>query len=157
MTKVGKSARYALYAAMELARGGEGGQVTAAEVAARFSIPPAVMAKVFQQLVRAGLVTGIRGSRGGYRLARAPSALTVLDILDVFEPRRAPGSCLLDGERPDRCGHDAACRLRRLFDEVDELARCTFASITLETLVGRRGVGASASLVALPRDRVEGS
>jgi Rrf2 family protein len=152
MTRVGKSARYALYAAMELARGGEGGQVTAAEVSARFSIPPAVMAKVFQQMVRAGLATGIRGSRGGYRLVRHPSEVTVLDVLDAFERRRAPGSCLLDGERPERCGHDAACRLRRLFDEVDELARCTFASISLETLVGRTGMAASGALVAAPGD-----
>jgi Rrf2 family protein len=139
MTRVGKSARYALYAAMEMARTGEGGQVTAAEVAERYSIPPAVMAKVFQTLVRAGLATGIRGSRGGYRLARSPSELTVFDILDVFEPHRATGSCLLDGELSGRCGHDATCRLRRLFDEVDELVRCTFASISLETLVGQRG------------------
>ena len=156
MTRVGKSARYALYAAMELARGGEGGQVTAAEVAARFSIPPAVMAKVFQQMVRAGLVTGTRGSRGGYRLARKPAEMTVLDVLDAFEPRRTPGSCLLDGERPDRCGHDATCRLRRLFDEVDELARCTFASISLETLVGRPGGVAPTTLVPLPGDRAQG-
>lgn len=138
MTKVGKSARYALYAAMDLVRAGEGGQVTAAEVAARFSIPPAVMAKVFQQMVRGGLATGTRGSRGGYRLARKASEVTVLDVLDVFEPRRSEGACLLDGEPPERCGHAAECRLRRLFDEVDELARCTFASISLETLTGRR-------------------
>lgn len=135
MMNVGKSARYALYAGMELARAGERGQVTAAEVAARYTIPPAVLAKVLQKLVRAGLAVGSRGSKGGYRLASKPSQVTVLDILECFEPRREPGACLLDPERPQPCDREESCRLRRLFDEVDELARCTFASITLETLV----------------------
>jgi len=136
MTKIGKSARYALYAAMELTRAGEQGQVTAAEVAARYAIPPAVLAKVLQKLVRAGLAVGARGSKGGYRLAEKPSRVTVLDVLEAFEPRRPPGACLLDLERGEACAPGADCRLRRLFDEVDQLGRATFASITLETLVG---------------------
>jgi Rrf2 family protein len=125
---VGKSARYALYAAMGLARAGPGGQVTSAEIAERYGIPTAVMAKVFQQLVRRGLAVGTRGPRGGYRLARKGSSITVLDVLDAFESARAPGSL----------GYDADGRLRRVFDEVDELVRCTFASIALDTLVGHR-------------------
>jgi len=136
MMQIGKSARYALYAAMDLARAGEQGQVTAAEVAARYAIPPAVLAKVLQRLVRAGLAVGSRGSRGGYRLADKPSRVTVLDVLQAFEPRRRPGACLLDPQRDEACRLEAGCRLRRLFDEVDELGRATFASITLETLVG---------------------
>ncbi len=135
MMRIGKSARYALYAAMELARDGEAGQVTAAEVAARYSIPPAVLAKVLQRLVRAGLAVGSRGSKGGYRLATKASRLTVLDVLEAFEPTRTPGACLLDSDRGGGCDRRNRCRLRRLFDEVDELARSTFASITLETLV----------------------
>jgi Rrf2 family protein len=135
MMKIGKSARYALYAAMDLARVGESGRVTAAEVAARYAIPPAVLAKVLQGLVRAGLAVGSRGSKGGYRLARKSSQMTVLEVLEAFEPRREPGACLLDPDRPGSCGQGATCRLRWLFDEVDELARSTFASITLETLV----------------------
>lgn len=128
---VGKSARYALYAVMGLAQAGPGGQVTSAEIAERYGIPTAVMAKVFQQLVRRGLAVGMRGPRGGYRLAREASSITVLDVLDAFEPHRMPGSP----------GHDADGRLRRVFDEVDELVRCTFASIALDTLVGRRPLG----------------
>lgn len=126
MTGLSKSALYALHAALDLARAGDGEPVTAAGVAARHAIPPAVLAKVFQQLVRAGLVTGIRGSRGGHRLARPAARITVLDVLDVFDPRHAPGKSLREA------------RLARLFEEVDELVRCTYASITLETLAGRR-------------------
>jgi Rrf2 family iron-sulfur cluster assembly transcriptional regulator len=65
-----KSTRYALYAAMEMARSGEGAQVTAAEVAERYAVPGTVLAKIFQQLARGGLAVSTRGTGGGYQLAR---------------------------------------------------------------------------------------
>jgi len=137
MMRLSKATRYALYAAMELAGADGEGQVTAGEVAGRYGIPATVQAKVFQQLVRSGLAVGIRGSGGGYRLAGRPSRVTVLDVIEAMEPRRDPGGCLLHDADPAQCPRQPDCRLRDLFDEVDELARCTFASITLETLVRR--------------------
>ena len=133
-----KSTRYALYAAMELARAGPGGQVTVTHVAARYSIPVAVLAKVLQRLVRSGIAVGTRGVRGGYSLVKKPSELTVLDVIEVFEPARPPEQCLLRGEEEGPCEEHTLCRLRRLCDEVEEQARCTYASVTLDTLVGNR-------------------
>ena len=138
MMKLNKSTRYALYAAMELARCDDAEPVTVSRVAERFSIPAAVLAKVLQQLVRAGIAVGTRGSGGGYRLARPPSRVTMADVIEAFEPARARGGCLLGeaGDRPCTIVEDD-CRLRAMLDEVDEMARSTFASITLETLVAR--------------------
>jgi len=134
-----KSTRYALYAAMEMALAGAQDTVTVSEVAGRYGVSEGALAKVFQQLVRAGIAIGTRGVGGGYRLSRPASRVTVLEVLDVFERSRPPGRCLLtDGADP--CDTYPACRLGRLFDEVDEMARNTFASITLETLV-RQGAG----------------
>ena len=118
---------------------GNGRTVTVSEVATRYRIPEGALAKVFQQLVRAGVAVGTRGAGGGYRIARPPSELTVLDVVRVFEPPRSPGQCLLGdgtGGGTGDCDVYAACRLRRLFDEVEGLARNTFASVSLETLVG---------------------
>lgn len=143
-----KSTRYALYAAMEMAADPERA-VTVAGVARRYRVPAGALAKVLQQLVRSGLALGTRGVGGGYRLARRPSVVTVLDVLNVFEPPRTPGGCLLS-ELPADCDLAHACRLRQLFDEVDEVSRNTFASITLETLVGRRGAGRAAGTAAGP-------
>ena len=98
------------------------------------SISETALAKVLQQLVRAGASIGSRGVGGGYRLARSPHELTVLDIIEAFEPPREPQQCLLDDE-PGECHDHTNCRLRRLFDEVDEMARATFASTSLSTLV----------------------
>ena len=129
-----KSTRYALYASMEMALAEGDEPVTVAQVAERYAIPESALAKVFQQLVRAGVAGGTRGVGGGYRLSKPPSAITVLDVIRVFEPTREHGECLLADAGAD-CGRHERCRLARLFDEVDLLARNTFASVTLETLV----------------------
>lgn len=132
---VTKSTRYALYAAAEMAMAGDG-LVTVAAVAKRYGIPEGALAKVFQQLVRSGLATGTRGIGGGYRLSRRASKITVLEVLHVFERPRQAGACLLhDG--PGSCPQSSACQLHWLFSEVDELVRCTYESVTLETLVRR--------------------
>jgi Rrf2 family protein len=133
--RLAKSTRYALAAALDMTETWESGlPVTAAEVAARHAAPEDVVAKVFQRLVRAGIARGTRGVRGGYRLATKPSALTVLDVMQVFEP-----SSIASRESGDRPGDR---RLERLFDEVDELVSSTFASIALSTLAGVRRRGA---------------
>ena len=128
-----RSTLYALYAAMDLASTAE--TVTVASVADRYGLPPGALAKVFQQLVRAGLAVGARGVGGGYRLARPPSEITVLDVISVFDAPRANGHFLL-GERSDAArAQPADERLSRLFDEVAEVVSSTFASVTLDTLV----------------------
>jgi Rrf2 family protein len=103
--------------------------VTAAEVARRHGIPPTMLAKVFQRLVRAGIAVGHRGVGGGYRLARDASEVTVLQVLDAFEP---PAS--RDPVDPDGGGRFVESRLLALLEEVDETVRCTFASVSLATL-----------------------
>jgi Rrf2 family protein len=129
-----KFSRYALYATLEMARAGDR-PVTVGQVAIPHQIPLTALAKVFQQLVRAGLAVGSRGIGGGYRLARPRSEITVLDVVTVFEALRPPGHDLLHAKTDGGPGLPHTVRLRRLFDEVDEGTRATLASVTLDTLV----------------------
>ena len=146
---ISKSTRYALYAAAEMATA-NGGPTTVAAVAERYGIPEGALAKVFQQLVRAGMATGTRGIGGGYRLALPASRITVLDIMRVFERPRADGSCLLHDGPGATCPDTATCQLNWLFTEVDELVRSTYESVTLATLV-RRGSRPAALTIDAPR------
>jgi len=150
----GKSARYALHAALEMALSPDE-PVTVASVAAGFGIPPTALAKVFQQLVRAGLALGTRGVGGGYRLARRANDVSVLDVLSAFAPQPSAGRCLV-AERPDGACPRLGCGLRQLFDEADELLRCTFASVSLETLA-RRTRAASARPIPAARSAARGA
>ena len=135
MAALSKSTCYGLYAMAEMATAGTD-PVTVAGVAARYRIPAGALAKVFQQLVRARLALGTRGIGGGYRLARSASHITVLDVLEVFEPPRASGPCLLH-RPPHTCPPRSACRIQWLFTEVDQLVRSTYESVTIDTLVKR--------------------
>ncbi len=151
--RLNKSTRYALYAATEMAAASD--RVTVGAVAKRYRIPLGALAKVFQQLVRAGIATGTRGIGGGYRLARSPRDLTMLDVVQVYEPtRNGTTECPVNGSTPKDCAVFPTCRLRHLFDEVDEMVRCTFASVSLETLVGGpRPLGADSPPESRPARR----
>jgi len=136
--RLSKSARYALYAAGSMAAAGDR-PVTVGEIAALHGIPPPALAKVFQQLVRVGLAAGTRGVGGGYRLARRAKDVTLLDVLHVYDPPAPSGAARAAGAGRPRgpIGPGSATdRLHRLFDEVDEMVRCTFASVSLATLAG---------------------
>ncbi len=130
-----KSTRYALHAALELAKSGDQ-SVTVGLIAARYGIPENVVAKVMQQLTRSGLVRGVRGVGGGYRLARDPSSVAVQDIIDVFEPSPTPDTCMLRGISGEKCPKTTRpqCRLMGLFQEVGETVRSAYASVSLASL-----------------------
>jgi len=124
--RINRTTEYALLAAAEMALA-EDQPVTVGQVAERNRIPEGALAKVLQQLVRVGIALGIRGVGGGYRLAQAGRRITVQDVIDAFEPKRVRHA-------PPPAGEAAGC-VGELFAEVDELVRCTFQSVTLETLV----------------------
>ena len=65
------------------------------EISEYFAIPASYMAKVFQSLARAGLVTSFRGAKGGYALADTPKKITLRQVIEIFEgPLR--NDCSLD-------------------------------------------------------------
>lgn len=134
---LGKSTRYALTAALEMAHAPDG-LVTVAGLAARHALPAGALAKALQSLVRAGLAVGTRGVGGGYRLARPASRISVLDVVEVFQPLGAGGGPLGGPERDEPPDPAAAepplAGLVGLLGEVDEYVRSTFASVSLQTL-----------------------
>jgi Rrf2 family protein len=124
--RLSRATQYALVAAIEMAAT-EDEPVSVSRVADRNGIPETALAKVVQQLVRAGIAEGTRGAGGGYRLTKPPSRISLLDVIRVFE---APDS----RAARDLRGGWAGSRLNPLFAEIDEMVRSTFESITLETL-----------------------
>ena len=131
-----KSTRYALRAACDLALAGAR-PTTVKQVAARHRLPENVVAKVLQQLVRAGVASGVRGVGGGYLLAQPPENISVQLLIDLFEPAPPQDGCMLREPPSEGIPGGAArtSRLSGLFEEVEETVRSTFASVSLATLV----------------------
>lgn len=88
---------FALEAVLDIAYNSRAGPVQAREITARQGIPPRYLEPVMQQLVRAGILKGLRGPHGGYVLARERRRISLGDLLRVLEEsevRPAPTDAL---------------------------------------------------------------
>ncbi len=101
---------YAIEAVLFIAYHAGGAPVQSREITRRQGIPRRYLELVLQQLVRAGILEGVRGPRGGYRLARERRRISIGDITRVVRT--------LEGA-PDPCaetkGSDLACKVVRPF------------------------------------------
>lgn len=77
--------RYAICALFDLAYNAQGQAVQVRVISERQGIPTRYLEQIFQRLRKAGLVTSKRGPGGGYRLARVPAKITLLDAVEAVE------------------------------------------------------------------------
>jgi Rrf2 family protein len=122
--------RIALYAALELAADPRR-QFAAAEIAERFGISVNHLSKVLRTLGRAGLVEALRGAGGGYRFRGNAKRVTLLHVIELFED--VGPSARAEDEIATSSYEGRA--LRRVLDEIDDIARATVGSITLATML----------------------
>jgi len=109
MLRLSKKADYALMAMKHLAMRPDTASASAREIAEQYDIPIELMAKVLQQLARRRLLTSHQGTRGGYRLARASSAISVADIIQAIDGPLTVTACSTEAEN---CGQYAKCSVR---------------------------------------------
>jgi len=132
-----KNTLLALYSMLEFAAQ-PARQLSVAEIAARLRVSPHHLAKVLRALGRVRLLDSVRGARGGYRFAANARRVTLMDVIGLFEDvgARAP--------RARRAPRAAEQALAQVLAEIDQTARATFGSVTLDTLlklIERRGAG----------------
>jgi Rrf2 family protein len=134
MLRLSKKADYALMAMKHLATRPDAASASAREIAEAYDIPIELMAKVLQRLVRRGLLASHQGTRGGYRLARAPMVISVADIIQAIDGPLTVTACSSD---TDSCGQYSKCSIRdplwRIKDRiVAALATCSLQEISSE-------------------------
>ncbi|MBF0357536.1 MAG: Rrf2 family transcriptional regulator [Magnetococcales bacterium] len=83
MLKFSKKLLYAIEAVTDIAYNSGGEPVQIREVTSRQGVPQRYLEQVMQRLVKAGILKGIRGPRGGYMLARERAKISVGDIARV--------------------------------------------------------------------------
>ena len=131
-----RSTRLALYSVLEFAAAPER-QISAAQIAEKYGISPHHLAKVLRDLGRAGLVESVRGVGGGYRFSGNAKRLTLMDVIELFEDISASSEANTDAG----AASDVGGALGMVLDEIDDIAKATFRSISIETmlkLVARR-------------------
>jgi FeS assembly SUF system regulator len=133
MIRITKQADYGILLLSHFARMREGRTSTARDLALDTGLGPAMVTKILKMLVHRGLLVSHRGAKGGYALARAPSEVTIGEIIAALEGPVAITSCTTPPV--GGCSILARCTVkgswRRINDALREaLDRVTLADMT---------------------------
>ncbi len=134
--KVSAQEEYGLRCLLQLASLGEGEFLTLAQIAEREGISAANAGKLLWILNKAGLVSSIRGTKGGYRLARPASEVRLSEIIKVLDEDVLASHCKSYTGVLDACVHTGDCGIRPVIIGLHEIVQNALAEITLAQLVG---------------------
>ena len=127
--------RYALRVMVDLAEHQSDGFIPLKVIAQRQEISEKYLESILKTLVQAGMLEGLRGKGGGYRLTKAPEQYTVWSILQMTEDTLAPVGCLEPGAAP--CPRAADCRTLSLWRGLDKVIHDYLENVTLADLMHR--------------------
>ena len=125
--------RYALRVLIDMAEHQTEGYIPLKEIAERQEISEKYLESIVKELVKGGILSGLRGKGGGYRLLRKPEEYTIGEIIELMEGPFAPVACLAEGAKP--CPRASACQTLPLWAEYDKLTHDFFYSRHLSDLL----------------------
>ena len=135
--KVSTRGRYAIRVMLDLAEHDQGEYIPLTDIAKRQEISEKYLEAIVSMLVKAGLLTALRGKRGGYKLTRTPDQYTLKDILQITEGAFTPVSCLEN--EVNTCERAPDCKTLKVWTDFQKLVNDYFDGITLESLMGEEG------------------
>ncbi len=95
LIQISEAANLAIHALGYLAQRNSPENRSASEIAGLLEVSEAHLGKVLQRLAKFGLVTSSRGARGGFRLAREPNDVTLLEVVELMDGPIVDDQCLL--------------------------------------------------------------
>jgi Rrf2 family protein len=134
--KLQRDVEYGLMGLIDLERLDE--PVSARALAARLGVPGELLSKVLQRLQRAGLVTAVRGSRGGYRLQRPLSEISLREVIEASHGPLAVVDCLKRGA----CPQETHCTIRPQAHGLQGLLDGFLGSLSVRQFAQQVGGGA---------------
>ena len=127
--------RYALRVLIDLAEHTGTGYIPLKDIAQRQGISKKYLEIIVRDLVSGGLVFGISGKGGGYRLCRKPEEYSVGEILELTEGPLASVACLL-GDK-NTCPRAADCQTLPMWSEFDKMVHDFFFGKKLTELIAK--------------------
>ena len=129
---VSSRGRYALRVMVDLAEQSRDSYTAMREIARRQEISLKYLEKILPSLVSGGLIEGVHGKGGGYRLKRPPEEISAWEILRLTEGDLSPVSCVSCDADP--CSRTAECRTRPMWNELNDLVMRYLDGVTLSDL-----------------------
>ncbi len=147
MLRLPRRTTYAIEAVLDVAYNAGGTPVRSGEITERQGIPPRYLEPVLQQLVRAGILVGVRGPRGGYRLGRDRRRISVGDIVRVA----------VGGDEDAATGSDGGSALGRaavkpLMQSLETDAMARLDAVTIDELCVKARAAGVESVNTAPMD-----
>ena len=132
--KLSTRTRYGMRAILELAQNDGRGPLQVKTIAQHQDISVKYLEQLMTMLRSTGFVRSIRGSKGGYMLAKAPDQIKLSDVFDCLEGHVTTVECVED---KNYCARAADCIARQVWTQVQDAIKNVLQSITLQDLVDR--------------------
>jgi Rrf2 family protein len=123
--KISEAASIALHAIIILASK-QSELVSVKDIATQLGVSGNHLSKVLQRLVKAGLVVSIKGSKGGFKLAKNPETINFLEVYEAIDGKFKPSTCLLN--KPS-CPYD--CIMGDLMSSINKQVEDFFKNTNL--------------------------
>jgi len=116
--------------------------LSAVELADLSGLEVPTVAKVLRPLARAGLVEGFRGAGGGYRLAREPARISLVEIVEAMEGPLGMTECSLHA---GTCGLEDSCGVRANWRRINDVVAAALRDVTLAQMLAppRKAIAAT--------------
>ena len=127
--------RYAVRVMIDIAENGGDNYLKLDEIAERQKISEKYLESILVVLTRGGLLTGLRGKGGGYKLTKSPEDYTIKSILELTEGSLSPVACLKEGAKP--CDRRFQCKTLPLWKGLYKVTSEYLEKITLADLINK--------------------
>ena len=143
--KLSTRGRYAVMALADLAGRHSDKPVPLAAIASSQNISQEYLEQLFARLRRAGLVESVRGPGGGYRLARKPDEIFIIEIIQAADEPLQVTRCA-DGDGVLGCQNGEACITHELWSALSRQIAGFLSHITLGDVIERRNLALAAEV-----------
>lgn len=130
--KISTKGRYGVRILLDLARHENGNPRLIRDIAESQQISEKYISRLIIDLRRAGIVRSIRGAKGGFRLAKSPREVTLLDIVEVMEGPLAIVDCV---RTPEKCPRNQRCVSREIWNNLNSDIRESMRKVTLQDII----------------------
>jgi Rrf2 family protein len=129
--EITRQADYAVRAVLDLALRSAGERAFSEDIASRQNVPPAFLTKILARLAAEGIVDTHRGVKGGIRLARPATEITLLQVVEAIDGPITLNRC---AKRPQECPRDSTCVVHPIWIALRDDLRARMTAITFDTL-----------------------
>ena len=134
--KISAQEEYGLRCLVQLAGMPKGESLTLNQIAEREGISQANAGKLMWLLNKAGFVQAVRGTKGGYTLARPSNEIRLSEVIKVLDADEIQTHCESYAGVLDKCVHTGDCGIRPVIVGLHEIIHEALSQITLAQLVG---------------------